>query len=185
MASKNISFFEVDDESYLLIDHHFLIPKWYNYKDAYNYYDIGVNNILRYKKSENEYVVRYIDKYRSAIAPLQIKIKNHFVEIHKLKNNITLMSIESDGKELFRKLREVWNKIIELIGINNPKKIIKYTLGDADEFIMVNVHKNASFLKGSDSDELVIVLHSVIDNDLRTSLLQLKSIFSFLPIFKT
>ena len=95
------------------------------------------------------------------------------------------MSIESDDKELFRKLREVWNKIIELKGINNRKKFIKYTLGDADEFIMVNVHKNASFLKGSDSDELVIVLHSVIDNDLRTSLLQLKSIFSFLPIFKT
>ena len=106
MASKNISFFEVDDESYLLIDHHFLIPKWYNYKDAYNYYDIDVNNILRYKKSDNEYVVRYIDKYRSAIALLQIKIKNHFVEMHKLKNDITLMSIEKMIKNFLENLEK-------------------------------------------------------------------------------
>ena len=32
MDSKNLSFFEQDDESYLLIDHYFLISKWYNYK---------------------------------------------------------------------------------------------------------------------------------------------------------
>ena len=48
---------------------------------------------------------------------------------------------------------------------------------------MIDVHKNTSFVKGSNSDELVIVLHSVIDNDLKTSLVQLKTAFSFLPIF--
>ena len=32
MDSKNLSFLEQDDESYLLIDHYFLISKWYNYK---------------------------------------------------------------------------------------------------------------------------------------------------------
>ena len=74
MDSKNISFFELDGKSYLLIDQNLFGPKWYNYKDAYNYYDTDVNNILLYKKSDNDYVIRYIDKYRSAIAPLQIKI---------------------------------------------------------------------------------------------------------------
>ena len=74
MDSKNISFFELDGKSYLLIDQNLFGSKWYNYKDAYNYYDTDVNNILLYKKSDNDYVIRYIDKYRSAIAPLQIKI---------------------------------------------------------------------------------------------------------------
>ena len=32
---------------------------------------------------------------------------------------------------------------------------------------MVDVHENTSFAKGSNRDELVIVLHSVIDNDLK------------------
>ena len=74
MDSKNISFFELDGKSYLLIDQNLFGSKWYNYKDAYNYYDTDVNNILLYKKNDNDYVIRYIDKYRSAIAPLQIKI---------------------------------------------------------------------------------------------------------------
>ena len=100
-TQKNISFFEQDDEPYLLIDHYFLKTSWYNYEDAYNYYDTDVNNILPYKKSDNEYVIRYIDKHRSTIAPLQIKIKSLFGIIHKLKNNITLMSIQGDDKELF------------------------------------------------------------------------------------
>ena len=50
MAPKNISFIEQDDKSYLLIDHYFLVSKWYFYEDTYNYYDIDVNNILPYKK---------------------------------------------------------------------------------------------------------------------------------------
>ena len=100
MDSKNISFFKQDDESYLLINHNFLKSSWYNYEDAYNYHDIDVNNILPYKKIDTEYVIRYIDKYRSAIAPLQIKINFFFGIIHKLKNNITLISIQSDDKEM-------------------------------------------------------------------------------------
>ena len=72
---KNINFFEQDDESYLLIDYCFLKSSWYNNEDSYNYYNNDVNNRLRYKESDNEYVIRYIDKYRSVIAPLQIKIK--------------------------------------------------------------------------------------------------------------
>ena len=48
---------------------------------------------------------------------------------------------------------------------------------------MVDVHENTSCVKGSNSDELVIVLHSVIDNDLKISLVQAKTRFSYLPIF--
>ena len=76
MAPENISFFEQDDESFLLIDPYFLNSSWYDYKDCYNYYNIDVNNILPYKERDYEYVIRYINKYRSAIAPLQIKVKN-------------------------------------------------------------------------------------------------------------
>ena len=121
-----------------------------------------------YKKSDYEYVIRYIDKYRSAIAPLEIKIIFFFVDIHKLKSNIRLMSIQSDDKELLKIFLKIWNKIIELIGRNNAKNFVKNTIDDADEFIMVDVHKNACFVKGSNSNEPVIVLYSVVDNDLKT-----------------
>ena len=84
------------------------------------------------------------------------------------------MSIESDDKELFKKIREIWNKIIELIGINNAKDFVKNTIDDDDEFIMVDVHKNTSFVEGNYRDKLVIVLHSIIDNYLKTSLIQVK-----------
>ena len=49
------------------------------------------------------------------------------------------MSIQSDDKELFKKLRKIRNKIIELIGINNAKDFVKNTMYDADEFIMVGI----------------------------------------------
>ena len=87
------------------------------------------------------------------------------------------MFIESDDKELFKKFREIWNKVIELIGINNTKYFVKNTLdNDADEFIMVDVDKNTSFVEGNYIDELVIVIHSIVDNHLKTSLAQLKNI---------
>ena len=131
-----------------------------------NYYDIDVDKILLYKKSDSEYVIRYNDVNRMNVAPLQLKIKNFLCKIHELKNNITPTSIQSDG-ELFKKLRQIWNKIIKLIGINNAKDFVKNTIDD-DEFVMVDVHKNTSFVEGNYSDEIVIVLHSVINNYLKT-----------------
>ena len=81
------------------------------------------------------------------------------------------------------------NRIIKVIGINNANDFVKNTKDDnADEFIMVDVHENTSFVKGSNSDELAIVLHSVIENDLKTWLAQVKTVFLSLPIlnkFKT
>ena len=48
---------------------------------------------------------------------------------------------------------------------------------------MVVINENTSFAKGSNSDAIVIVLHSVIDNDLKTSLARAKTVFSYLPFF--
>ena len=41
------------------------------YKDSYNYYDIDVDNILLFKKSNNEYIIRYNDLNKMEIIPLQ------------------------------------------------------------------------------------------------------------------
>ena len=60
------------------------------------------------------------------------------------------MFIQSNDKEFFKKCREIWNKIIELIGMNNAKDFVKNAIDDyADEFIAVDVHKNTSFVKGN------------------------------------
>ena len=58
-------------------------------------------------------------------------------------SNITLARIHSDDKELFRKCREIWNKITELIGINDIPDSVETTLddGDDDEFILVDYTK--------------------------------------------
>ena len=55
------------------------------------------------------------------------------------KSNNTAVPIHSDDKELFRKCREIWNNITELIGINNAPDFVETTLDDVDEFIMVDV----------------------------------------------
>ena len=69
--------------------------------DAYNY-DIDVNNMPN-KTSDNEYIIRYNDSNNvwSMFAPLQTKINNFLGNIHKLKNNITWVSIQSDDKKTF------------------------------------------------------------------------------------
>ena len=131
------------------------------------------DNILLFKKSDNEYIIGYNDVNKMIIAPLQLKIKNFFANIHKL-NNITVMSIQSDDKELFRKIREILIKIVELIGINNVEDFVKNTTNDSDEFIMVDVDKNTSFVEGNYRNEVVIVLDSAIDNYLKTSLVQVR-----------
>ena len=82
------------------------------------------------------------------------------------------MYILNNGKELFRKCRETWNKINELIVINNAQGFVEITLGDGDEFIMVDVRKSTSFARGNYRNKLVIVLHSIIDDYLQTSLVQ-------------
>ena len=59
-----------------------------------------------------------------------------------------------------------------MTGINNAQDFVKTTLDDGDEFIMANVHKNTSFVGNNNRNKLVIVLHSLIDDYLQTSLVQ-------------
>ena len=87
------------------------------------------------------------------------------------------MFIYNDDKELFRKCREIWNKIIELIGMNSPRHFVE-TDSDYDdgEFIMVNINENRSFVLEENyrygHNKVVIVLHSVISDCLKRSLVQ-------------
>ena len=92
-----------------------------------------------------------------------------------LKTIVKKMFYLNKDKELFKKCREIWNKIIELIGVNNAKDFVKSTIDDDDdEFITVDVHKNISFAEGNYRNKLLIVLHSVINDCLQTSLIQAK-----------
>ena len=82
------------------------------------------------------------------------------------------MFIYNDDKEFFKKCREIYNKIAELISINNTPDFVRTNFYD-DEFIIANVHKNTSFVEGNYRG--IIVLRSVINNYLRTSLIRVKT----------
>ena len=171
MDQENIMFFKNQDKSYTMVDL-YLNNRFFGYKDSYNYYDIDVDKILLFKKSDNEYIIRYNDVNKMIIAPLQLKIKNFYNELNTFSNNNRVVFIHNDDKEFFRKCREIWNKITELIGINNAQDFVETTLDDGDEFIMVDLHNNTSFVRGNYRNKLVIVLHSVINDYLQTSLVQ-------------
>ena len=68
----------------------------------------------------------------------------------------------------------LWNKIIELIGINNLVDFVETTLDDnTDEFITPDVYKNTGFVVEINyRSKLVIVLNSVINDYPQTSLVQ-------------
>ena len=55
MDQNNITSFESDDKSYRIIDL-YLNSRFLGYKDSYNYYDINVDKILLFKKSDNAYL---------------------------------------------------------------------------------------------------------------------------------
>ena len=135
---------ENQDEPYTMIDL-YLYDRFFGYKDYCNYYDIDVDKILLFKKSNNEYIIT-VNKMK--IVPLQLKIKNFYGKILTYAYNNRMMPIHSDDKELFRKCREIWNKITELMGINNADYFVETTEDDDDddEYIMVGIHKNTSFL---------------------------------------
>ena len=153
MDQENIMFFKNQDKSYTMTDLYLNHNIFFGYKDSYNYYDIDVDKIL-FVKSNNEYIIRYNDVNKMKIVPLQLKIENFYLaELHMFTNNITLMPIHSDDKELFRKCREIRNKITELIVINDSPDFVETTLDDDDdeddddEFVMVDVHKNTSSVR--------------------------------------
>ena len=174
MDQEIIMFMENQDNLYTMVDL-YQNNRFFGYKDSYNYYDIDVDKILLFKKSNNEYIIRYNDVNKMTIVPLQLKIKNFFGELHTYTNNNNnrIMSIQSDDKELFRKCREIWNKITELIGIDDPTDFVETTLDDnEDEFIMLEVEKNTSAVRDKYRNDLVFVLYSVFNDFPQSSLVQ-------------
>ena len=65
MDQENMMFFKNYDNLYTMVDV-YLNDRFFGYKDSYNYYDIDVDKILLFKKSNNEYIIRYND------VPLQL-----------------------------------------------------------------------------------------------------------------
>ena len=162
------------DNSYAMVDL-YQNNKFFGYKGSYNYYDIDVKKILLIRNSYNKYFIRYYDVNKMKFVPLQLKINNSYNEINTLENNNRVMLIYNDDKEFFRKCIEIWEKIIESIGINSNICFLK--ADDDDElFIMADVHKNTSFVLEDNyrygHNKVVIVLHFVINDYIKTSLVQ-------------
>ena len=153
----------------------YLNYKFLGYKYSYNYCNIDVDKIILLKKSDNEYIIRYNDVNKMMIVPLQLKINNSYNEINAFKKNNKVMHIYNDDKEFFRKCIEIWDKIIELIGINNYIYFLKAD-EDYELFIMADVHKNTSFVIEDnyryEYNKVVILLQSFINDGIRTSLVQ-------------
>ena len=84
MDQNNITSFANNDKSYTIIDLYLTI-RFLGYKDSYNYYDINIDKILLFKKSDNEYIIRYNDVNKMMIVPLQLKINNSYNEINTFK----------------------------------------------------------------------------------------------------
>ena len=70
---------------------------------------------------------------------MQLKINNFsFSELYMFTSGITLVLIESNEEEFFRKCREIWDTITELTDIDDPIDFAEtYLDNDEDEFIML------------------------------------------------
>ena len=102
MDQENIMFFKNQDKSYPMTDLYLNHNIFFGYKDSYNYYDIDVNKILLFVKSDNEYIIRYNDVNKKKIVPLQLKIKNFSIgELHMFTSNITLVPIDNHDPKIF------------------------------------------------------------------------------------
>ena len=70
-------------------------------------------------------------------------------------------------------MTKIWIKITRLIGINNAPNFIKNSL-DGEKYIAADVLKNTNFIKSNClKDNIIIVLHSVVNSNLNASLLEL------------
>ena len=79
MDQENIMWMGNQDNWYTMVDL-YLHNRFFGYKDSYNYYDFDVHNTLLFKKSYNEYFIRYYDANKMKLVPLQLKIKNFIVK---------------------------------------------------------------------------------------------------------
>ena len=87
-----------------------------------------------------------------------------------------MMYTYSDDKKLFKKSREIWNNITESIGINNAENFVKTIEDNGDEYIEAVLNKNKNFVKVNhkNNNELIIVLDSIVNGFLQTSVVQYK-----------
>ena len=108
------------------------------------------------------------------IVPLQLKIKFFYNEIenHKIGD---VIFIKNSDEGFFEKMRKIWNKIIELINIDDISNFVKNTLIDNIEYIEADILKNTNFVKSNClKDKIIIVLDSVINDILIASLLEIR-----------
>ena len=142
----------------------------FGYDDSYNYYDIDIDKILLLKKMDTEYFIRYDDKNKNKIAPLQLKIENYSLGELDFNFYISVVTVEINDKELFIKCREIQDKIAELMGIHNPNDF--FVIDDYDQFIVLDIEKNTSAIRDKYRNDLVFVIAGVINNSLQASLVQ-------------
>ena len=110
------------------------------------------------KKSDDEYFVRYNDVNKNKTVPLQLKINNFSFG----EDDTAEKDIGSNDKNFFIKCRKIWNKIIELMDIDNPSNFVEYYFNEngdyaEDEFIMLNIEKNISAIRDKYRNDLVFV----------------------------
>ena len=146
MDQENITFSENHGKSCTMTDLHLLgYNTSFSYENSCNYYDIDVDKISLLKKSDNEYFIRYNDVNKNKIVPLQLKIENYFfgkLDFHYYTAGVI---VESNDKESFIKCRELWNKIIEIMDIDNLNDFV--VIDDYGEFIVLDIEKNTSVIK--------------------------------------
>ena len=175
MDQENIMFHKNKDKSYTMIDLHLNHNISFGYEDSYNYYDIDVDKILLFVKSDNEYIIRYNDVNKTKVVPLELKIKFFYLgELHMPPNDITIIFIHSDDKELFEKCREIWNNNLRghLLGINDLANFFVTNLDGRDDFIILELEKKTTAIRDKYRNDLVFVLYSVFNDYFQASLVQ-------------
>ena len=94
-------FFKNYDKPYTMVDLYINNNRYLEYIDSYNFYDIDVDKIFLFKKSDNEYIISYNDVNKVLIVPRQLKIKNFYNELNTFANYNRAMIIFNDDKEFF------------------------------------------------------------------------------------
>ena len=74
---------------------------FFEYEEAYNYYDIDVDKTVLFKQSDNEYFIGYNVFNKMEVVPLQLKIKDFYGELKKIRKNGRVMFIDNNDKEFF------------------------------------------------------------------------------------
>ena len=170
MDSKNIRLYK-GSGSYFIVDQYQKDTCFYD-EDKYYNYDTDADRILLHK-SNKKYFIRYRHSNKMDIVPLKLKIKSFYYEIHDYNDGKETIYIENSDDGFFQTIREIWNKRTKLIGIDNAPDFVKYTLDD-EEHIKASVIRNTNFVESNCyKDELIIVLHSIVNNNLKASLLEL------------